>query len=401
MTQLLIEGQWQVAGRFERKCRKWARVQHQTTQRAALLVVGGEQRRPRGVQELGDHWYGYGAGVILGVDVDLGTDLDVDVENDGRSAERAPRVAVERHLRYVSPADVCGPEDPILFKSSTYRDGRLYACTQTEVLVLEVPGFAVLHHLSLPCFNDVHHVVPTAAGTLLVANSGLEMVLEVTLDGEVVAVHNVLGEDPWAAFPPDRDYRIGVDLKPHRAHPNHVLLLGDEPFATRFELRDAVSLHDPARVVAIERERAHDGVVHDGRLWFTTVDGHLVVADASTLEVVEDVSLAAHHGPDAVLGWCRGLLVEDEHVWVGFSRIRATRFRQTLSWVRTGTTRFCPTRIARYRRADWTCDLEVDLEPHGLNAVFSIIDLASETAAAPGAPGAPGAPDAPDARWAA
>lgn len=318
---------------------------------AHLLVVGGQQRKPRGMGELGDAWYGYGRGIVLSVD------------DDG----------VDTCLSYVSPPDACLPDDPILFKSASYRNGRLYACTQTEVLVYAVPSFELLHYISLPFFNDVHHVTPTPSGSLLVANSGLEMVVEIDLDGNVLGAHNVLGDDPWAAFPQDRDYRMGVDLKPHRAHPNHVFHVGDEPFATRFECRDAVSLVDPTRRIDIGRERVHDGVVHDGRILFTTVDGHVVIVDASTLQVTEVVELTSPLGTDAVLGWCRGLSVADDHVWVGFSRIRATRFRQTLTWVRTGTTQFCPTRIARYRLPDWQCDTEIDLEPHGLNAVFSII----------------------------
>ena len=303
------------------------------------------------MQELGDAWYGYGRGVVLAIDGD----------------------GVDTVLSYVSPAEACLPDDPILFKSATCQDGRLYACTQTEVLVYSLPDFELLHYVSLPFFNDVHHVVPTAVGTMLVANSGLEMVVEITTAGEVVAVHNVFGDDPWATFSPDRDYRKGVDLKPHRAHPNFVFQLGDEPFATRFECRDAVSLRDPSRRIDLGGERVHDGVVHGDHIYFTSVDGHVVVVDRVSLRVVDRLALAAHHGSDAVLGWCRGLLVGDDHVWVGFSRIRATRFRQTLSWVRTGAAAFHPTRIARYRLDDGSCEAEMDLEPYGLNAVFSVL----------------------------
>ena len=79
------------------------------------------------------------------------------------------------------------------------------------------------------------------------------------------------------------DYRQGVDLKPHRAHPNYVFFVDGEPFATRFELRDAISLNDPARRISIGGERVHDGVVHDGLIYFTTVDGCVAIVDSSTL----------------------------------------------------------------------------------------------------------------------
>lgn len=313
-------------------------------------VIGGEQRGDRSVLELDDRWYGYGCGVVLAV-----RDRDV-----------------ERAFEYRSPDGVCAPGDPILFKSATVVGDRLYACTQTEVVVFALPTFEVLAHVSLPCFNDVHHVLPAGDGTLLVAVSGLEMVVRVDTDGNVVETTNVLGEDPWERFSRDVDYRQGVDLKPHRAHPNHLFMIGDEVFVTRFELRDAVSLDDPGRRIVIGRERAHDGVVVGDRVLFTTVDGFVVEASTETLEVVAEHHLDAPDGEDALLGWCRGLHVDGDDVWIGFSRIRPTRFRQTLSWIRTGFTRSCPTRIARYRRSDWSCVEEIDLEPYGLNAVFTI-----------------------------
>src|SRR5689334_11919993 len=46
-------------------------------------------------------------------------------------------------------------------------------------------------YLSLPFFNDLHHVRPTPAGDLLVANAGLEMVIHMTQSGEICNVWNV------------------------------------------------------------------------------------------------------------------------------------------------------------------------------------------------------------------
>jgi hypothetical protein len=314
----------------------------------SLLVVGGRQREPRSIRDRDQRWYGYGSGVVLRLDPD----------------------GVETPLCYESKPGTFGPDDPILFKCGTVRDDRVYLCTQTEVLVLALPDLALEHHISLPCFNDVHHVVPLERGTLLVANSGLEMVLEITLDGEIVQMWNVLGEDPWQSFSADVDYRVGVDLKPHRAHPNHIFFIGDEAWTTRFELRDAISLEDPSRRIDIGQERVHDGVVDGDQVLFTTVDGHVVVANTETLEVTERIRLEVPD--DAIGGWCRGLAIDGDDVWVGFTRIRPTRFREAVSWVRSGLQRSCPTRVARYRRADWRLQAEIDVEPYGVNAVFTI-----------------------------
>jgi hypothetical protein len=62
---------------------------------------------------------------------------------------------------------------------------------------------------------------------------------------------------------------------------------------------------------------------------------------------------------------------------VGFTRLRYTRLRQNLSWVRHGfrTTehhRGLPTRVALYDLERPAKLREIDLEDAGVNAVFSI-----------------------------
>lgn len=327
-----------------------------------LRVVGGRQRAPAGMRELDGRWYGYGSGVI--VDLDRG--------------EAKPK------FEYQSAPGTHGPEDPILLKSATVSGDRVYACTQTEVLVRTWPDFEPVAHLSLPIFNDVHHVIPGDAApgqrpsTVLVAVSGLDAVAEVGLDGTLVDLISVTDERGRPSIDPERDYRISCDLKPHAIHPNYLFRIGDEVWATRFETRDAVAVHDPSRRIAIDRERCHDGVVHDGRVFFTTVDGHVIEVDADTLAVRAEHQLT---GPntDTLLGWCRGLtFLDDVHVAVGFSRIRHTRFRNTLSFVRNGMTRSEPTRVAVYDSTSWALVDEVDVEGAGCNAVFSILPVTAE-----------------------
>ncbi len=318
-----------------------------------LYITGGRQRSPRPLLTDDPDWYHYEAGVILRV--------------DGGSGQ------VESCLEYVSPPEACAPGDPVLFKAGTVHAGRLYVCTQTEVLIYTLPHFKQVGYLSLPCFNDVHHVRPTPEGNLLVANSGLEMVLELEPCGKPLREWNVLGEDPWGRFSRGVDYRRGINLKPHRAHPNYVFYVEDEIWTTRFEQRDALCLTRPGRRLPIGIERVHDGVVHRGRLYLTTVDGHLVVANPHTLAIEEVVNLATLHRENDLLGWCRGLLVEGDRVWIGFSRIRPTRFREAVSWIRRGFNRALPSHIACYDLAHRRCLVEIDLEDHGLHAVFSIL----------------------------
>lgn len=333
----------------------------------SFYAVGGRQRRNAfEVQE----WHQYGEAAVFAVHPGSGP------------GGCEPRIEVV--ARYVSPPEVCAAaESPsITFKAATVVADRLYACTQTEVLVYQLPGFERLGYVSLPWFNDLHHVRPRANGHLLVANTGLDMVLEVTAEGEVVELWNVLGKEPWERFDRQRDYRLVVTTKPHQAHPNYVFELGEEVWVTRFEQRDAICLNRPDRRLEIGYERVHDGVVvrdaaGGDAVYFTTVDGRVVIVDASSGQQRDMIDLNALSPQGGALGWCRGLEVLDaDTVLVGFSRLRPTRFRQNLRWVKhqlgLGKTALLPTRAALYdlkgRRLLW----QVDLEQAGLNAVFSL-----------------------------
>lgn len=318
-----------------------------------LYVLGGQQRELRSMSAIGQDWYEYGKGIVL--------DLD--------TATAQASVVVD----YVSPPEAAEPESPrILFKSGTLHGERLYVCTQTEVLVYRVPSFELETYISLPMFNDVHHVRPTPDGNLLVANTGLDTVVELTGTGEVVKIWNVLGDDPWARFSRDTDYRMVRTTKPHLAHPNHVFYIGDEPWASRFEQRDAISLVDPGRRIDIGLERIHDGIVHDGHVYFTTVDGNVIIADTTTLKVVETIDLTKSHPPEMMLGWARGLLIDGPHMWVGFSRIRPTKFRENLGWVLAGLKRDFGTHVGCYDLRTRQSLGQVNVEPFGLSAIFGI-----------------------------
>jgi hypothetical protein len=337
-----------------------------------LYVIGGRQRVPRSIRHGQQNWQGYDRGLVVGVDTSTQT--------------------AQARLEYETPPQARADDDgAISFQAGTREGDRLYVCTETEVLVYGLPRFELLGYVSLPWFNDVHHVRPTPDGALLVASAGLELVLEVTLDGEVRRMWNVLGEDPWERFDRSLDYRKLGSTKPHRAHPNFVFYIGDEIWATRFQQGDAVCLTTPGQSFQISERRIHDGVLHDGRLYFTIVDGTVVVIDAQTFETVETHDLNSYHGDrSAVLGWCRGVLVDGDRLWVGFSRIRPTRFRENVGWAARGFKHGLPAHIACYDLARGTCITEIELEGAGLSAVYSILPAAVESATGTTSEGADG-----------
>ena len=217
---------------------------------------------------------------------------------------------------------------------------RLYVTSQTEVFVYTLPDFKLETYLSLPFFNDVHHVRPTPDGTLLIAVTGLDMVAEVATDGELVRAWNVYepGASVWGGrFSPEVDYRRVTTTKPHLAHPNHVFYLGNEPWVTRFEQRDAMSLDDPSRRIEIGVERLHDGIVYGDNVYFTAVDGKVVIADTKTLTVTEIIDLTTMHPPDTLLGWCRGLMLDGDRMYVGFTTSDRPSSTRTCRGSRTGS----------------------------------------------------------------
>lgn len=321
-----------------------------------LLVVGGKQRGKRALRAGGGSWYKYERALAIRVDTTTGSS------------------AIEHE--YISPPEVTAEDEPaILYKQGTLAGDRLYQTTQTEVMVYRYPSWEVEHYITLPRFNDVHHVRPTDRGTLLVVNTGLDQVVEIDLEGAVLEEWNVEHKDPWHRHDPSVDYRREATTKPYDAHPNHVFTIGDEIWATRFKHMDAVSLTRPGRRIEIGSERVHDGVVVGDRIYFTAVDGRVAVVDAETLEVIETVDLRGIDSDTPLLGWCRGIAFEGDHIWVGFSRLRPTKARENVAWVRDGFKRQVGTHIARYDLATQSLEQRIDLEPVGLNAVFSIYEV--------------------------
>ena len=286
---------------------------------------------------------------------------------------------------YVSPPEVCADELPAFsFKSSTIRNNQFFTCTSTEVLVYELPTFQLKHYISLPCFNDLHHVYPSERGTILVAVTGLDMVVEITLDGTLVREWSVVGEDIWSRFSRTTDYRKVETTKPHKSHPNHVFEIDGEIWVTRMNQKDAICLSHPGPRIDIAVQRPHDGHVFGGKIYFTTVDGHIVVVDKETLRTLEVIDLNQMDSrPEEILGWCRGVLpIDDRWMWVGFTRVRPTKFIENVSWIKHGNShRHRPSHIGLYDLVSKRCEQEIEMEPHGLGIIFSLLPVQGKPAA--------------------
>jgi hypothetical protein len=322
-----------------------------------LFILGGRQRKR--VLKVDEEWTLYEKAVVLEVDTSCGE----------------ARVRVE----YETPASARADGDSsVLFKAGAREGNKLYACTPTEVLIYSLPDLHLSSYISLPCFNDLHHVRPTKEGNLLVANTGLDMVLELATDGTVLREWSALGEDPWHRFSRATDYRKVDTTKPHLAHPNHVFFLDEHIWVTRAQQKDAICLTDKSRHISIGGEYIHDGCVFGDLIYFTSVDGRVILVNRASLKIAEIVDLKTiPESAGKLLGWCRGLWVVDErYVWIGFTRVRKTKFMENINWVKhAGDDHRKPARIALYDIVAKKCVMEIDLEKFGLNVVFNMMPV--------------------------
>ena len=284
-------------------------------------------------------------------------------------------------FEYVTPPEARpdGKEASVLFKSSSISGDKLHLCTQTELLTCRLTDFELLNRISLPMFNDVHHVVESKNGTLLVAVTGLDMVVRLAPDGTVLEQWNTLGRDPWAKWSQNEDYRKWLTTKPHASHPNFVFEYGDEVWVSRFEQKDAICLNAPERRINIGQERPHDGHISGDRVYFTTVDGHVVIADLISAEVLDVIDLHACDPDSSHTGWSRGLkIIDEDHVLVGFSTLRVTKFRENVRWMKH---RFgmieqpkpTPTHVALYNLTQRRLVWRHMLDSPQVDVIFSIL----------------------------
>jgi hypothetical protein len=323
----------------------------------AIWIMGGEQR---GVPHIAREWKLYRRALVV----------------------KAEAGRVERVLEYESPPGHCPDHLPsVVFKAATITHNRAYLCTQTELLICDFPSFVIRSVISLPCFNDVHHVAVAPDGRLFVAVTGLDAVAELTPDGTLLRLTSVVGGSVWDRFSPTVDYRKVPTTKPHRAHPNFVFFLDGAPWVTRFEQSDAVPLEGKANGRSrfhLGDERVHDGCVSGNEIYFTTVNGRVLRFDlTSAMQECIDLNSIGSFYRDRPLGWCRGILPLGEKAWVGFSRIRFTTLRKNLDWVRRGFRHIdrqppAPTRVAYYDIYQRKLLREIEVEEQGMNTIFSI-----------------------------
>lgn len=78
----------------------------------------------------------------------------------------------------------------------------------------------------------------------------------------------------------------------------------------------------------------HDGIVRGEQVFFTTVDGAIVIADSRTLQIIDTIQITSMKGYGGLRGWCRGLYIAGDMLYVGFSVLRKTKRLEKLEWIK-------------------------------------------------------------------
>ena len=263
----------------------------------------------------------------------------------------------------------------ILFTSATLQDGKLYLCTETEIFIYSYPALELLNKASHPFFQNVHHIAPVL-NYVAVASTGLDMVI--LLDKETlepVRFINPLGKDPWERFSRSVDYRKINSTKPHEIHPNFVFEINGEIWTTRFYQEDAVNIDDPTKRIDIGVDKVHDGHVVGDHIYFTTVNGCVVIANKHTLRIDDVIDLNKIDDIKTPLGWCRGLAISNGIAYVGFSQLRGTAIKENVAWALNyiGAKSKQRTRISAYNLKELKKVGEYILPKDSSNVIYSIL----------------------------
>lgn len=281
-----------------------------------LLITGGVLRE-NGF-ELGEGKY-YGCAKLLRLNTDSGAIEELLAVNEGN-----------QNFPDIHPN--------LEFTIGDIEGEHLWLTTDTEVRLYHYPTLKLLKTYSHPCFHNIHSVA-VRGDELYVTSTGLDMVVVLNkADGSIIRLIDAEGKPLWRRFSQDLDYRKLHSTRPHDSHPNFVFWLDNEPWVTRCTQEDAVMLRDVTQRIDVSGAKKpisiHDGIVHNDQVFFTTVDGAVVIADAKTKQVIETIQLPALRGYGGLRGWCRGLRFVGDTCFVGFSRLRKTKRLEKLEWAR-------------------------------------------------------------------
>lgn len=211
----------------------------------------------------------------------------------------------------------------------------LVACDFNRLFKLNSKSYKLEDSFEDCEFNDLHslsvsngyvYVANTGRDSIDVFNSNLELIerIDCLTDQELAkrkaGDYYVTGsyfDEPKASLP------FHKRRVPDRWHFNHVFkstsYFDDKVIATCFSERCLVDVHTLQQISSALPIQPHDGVLYKDYLWVTTVSGQIYRALKQIpfkFELVLDLFTKA-----AYQGWCRGLYIEDNVMYIGITAI--------------------------------------------------------------------------------
>jgi len=303
---------------------------------------------------------------------DTGKIIRLDIENQ----KTEDLVVFNEQSKLFDKANYPDEYPNILMTAGAVKGDAIWISSESEIFEYSYPQFELRRRVSLPCFQNIHHV-NVLENNIAVVSTGLDMI--VLLDMETLEPEsfiNVEGKDAWHRFDKNVDYRKVHSTKPHDCHPNYVFEFNGDIWVTRLKQQDVVNISNPKQKIAIGGGGIHDGIVKDGYIYFTCVVGEIVIVNATTLKVENRIDLRKIEGTDRPLGWCRGISIEDNIVHVAFSHLRPTKIRENISWARdvlTGGIAITKTRVVGYDINKKEKIGEYIMPKNSISAIYSII----------------------------
>lgn len=248
------------------------------------------------------------------------------------------------------------------FKTSTIKNDILTTCTSTEVLEYSLPELSPIRSISKPSFNDLHHAI-RKDGKIYIANTGGDCVTVWDETNDSIEHRSVLS-GTIARIQSDIDYRNVNSTKPHLAHPNHCFFIDDQLWVTRCDLMDAICMDDMTKRIDVGHNLIHDGVVYKDKIYFSSVEGSLIVFNKHTRDLLYKCEL--RHIIPNLSGWCRGIMpVSNNLALVSFSKTRSSKRGQ----------RFLPDsgKIFLVDIYEKQCLAALNMSKYGLDTIYSVL----------------------------
>lgn len=207
-------------------------------------------------------------------------------------------------------------------------------CDFNRVFVLDVRG-RILRVTEPEDANDLHQL-SFIDGLIYLANTGRDSVDVLNTELKLVARYDGLSNAEWhdrlngnytidSTYydPPECALPFHLRRLPDKWHFNHVtqlpVALGGHIAVTSFSKR---AIYDATTLCQISNTLPappHDGVVHAGKIWVSTVSGGVYVAPVTLpwrfTKLLDLAGLVAH------LGWCRGLAFARDKMFVGVTAV--------------------------------------------------------------------------------